>query len=173
MLFAAVGWRWWHGLPTVWVPVPLVLSAVAVPLAAVDLVRLRLPDALTAAAAVAVAAVLGPVAVFAGHPWVFGHAVLGALVLTVGYMAARLPAPAGLGLGDVKLAATVGAVLGAVGWQAVVVGSLLAAVLTLLLAAVGRLARIAAWRSGTPHGPGMLASAWLVCVFPGTGLGVA
>lgn len=173
VLFAVIAWRWLDGLPTVWVPVPLVLAAVAVPLTVVDLVRLRLPDVLTAAAALGSLGALGAVAVVAGQPWVFGRAIVAALVLTIGYLAAHVLAPAGLGLGDVKLAATSGAVLGAVGWPALLVGAGLASVVTLVLAAFGRLARVSAWRSGTPHGPGMLVAAWLVCVFPGTGLGVA
>lgn len=173
VLFAVVAWRWLDGLPTVWVPVPLVLAAVAVPLAVVDLVRLRLPDVLTAAAALLSLGALAAVAVVADQPWVFGRAIVGALVLTIGHLAAHVLTRAGLGLGDVKLAATAGAVLGALGWPALVVGSALASLVTLGLAGLGRWARVSAWRSGVPHGPGMLVAAWLVCVFPGTGLGVA
>ena len=43
------------------------------------------------------------------------------------YAAVHLAAPAALGAGDVKLAAPLGAVLGGVSWEALVVGGVLAA----------------------------------------------
>ncbi|HJQ06192.1 MAG TPA: hypothetical protein VJ872_12145, partial [Nocardioides sp.] len=68
-----------------------------------------------------------------------------------------------LGAGDVKLAGALGAVLGAVSWVALPVAAAIAAVVTVALAVVRRST------GGVPHGPGLLAAASLVAVFPGTG----
>ena len=58
------------------------------------------------------------------------------------------------------LAGSLGAVLGALGWSALVVAAVLAAVVTASLA-VGRR------RAAAPHGPGLLLATWLVAAFPG------
>jgi len=62
----------------------------------------------------------------------------------------------------VKLAGLVGAVLGAVSWSAVLVGPVIAAVVTALVAVTGR-------RRTVPHGPGLLLAALLVAIFPAAG----
>jgi leader peptidase (prepilin peptidase)/N-methyltransferase len=147
-------------LPWWWLPVPLLLAWLAVPLAAADLARHRLPDALTLPAypvlglAVALAAACGP------DPGLGLRAVLGVLLFGGAHAVVRVLAPAALGAGDVKLAGSLGAVLGALGWAALVVAAVLAAVITLLLA-LGRRRAVA------PHGPGLLLATWLVAAFPG------
>jgi leader peptidase (prepilin peptidase)/N-methyltransferase len=125
----------------------------------VDLVHHRLPDALTLPAlpaALLLAAPLGWGSV--------GRAAAGAAILAGAYLAVRLVAPAALGAGDVKLAGPVGAVLAAASWPAVVLGALLAAVLT----AVAALARLLSRRCGLgaeiPHGPAMLLSGCVIAV---------
>jgi leader peptidase (prepilin peptidase)/N-methyltransferase len=86
--------------------------------------------------------------------------VAGAGVFLAAHVLVRLVSPSAMGAGDVKLAGSLGAVLGAVGWPALVVGAALAAGITGLLAAGSRAATV-------PHGPGLLASTWLVAAFPG------
>ena len=147
-------------LPWWWLPVPLLLAWLAVPLAAADLARRRLPDALTLPAypvlglAVALAAAGGP------DPGLGPRAVLGVLLFGGAHAVVRVLVPATLGAGDVKLAGSLGAVLGALGWVALVVAAVLAAVITLLLAVSRR-------RAVAPHGPGLLLATWLVAAFPG------
>lgn len=191
-LWAVSGYWWSVGrLDPEWLPLLLGLGWLAVAAGAVDLRHGRLPDALTLPALPAtllLAVPLGGGAV--------ARAALGALALGGGYLVVRLVAPAVLGAGDVKLAAPLGAALGAVSWPAVLVGALLASVLTVGLAVVGRLlgaaaarvARVArvgsgpvgwwsvGWWSagrsrwgGVPHGPPMLAAGWLVLAAAGTG----
>jgi leader peptidase (prepilin peptidase)/N-methyltransferase len=71
-----------------------------------------------------------------------------------------------MGGGDVKLSGTQGAVMGAVGLPAVLVGTMVAALLTLMLnAAVPRRKR-QQWRSGIPHGPALLAATYVIATFP-------
>jgi len=158
-LSAVLGWRVSAGLlPWWWVPVPLLLGWLAVPLAAADFARRRLPDALTLPAypmlglAVAFAAVVG------ADPGIGLRAVVGVLVFGGAHAVVHFVAPRALGAGDVKLAGSLGAVLGAVGWPALALAATLAAVGTLVVA-VARRARSA------PHGPGLLFATWLVAAF--------
>ena len=86
----------------------------------------------------------------------------GAVLLLAVHAVVHLTAPGQLGAGDVKLSGVVGAVLGAVSWPAVLLGPVVAAVLTVVLAVLGR-------RGSAPHGPGLLLAALLVSLFPATG----
>lgn len=172
-LFAVVVARWHSGaLPGWWLPVPVALSVFAVPLVAVDIARRRLPDALTYSTSAALGCSVLAVAGFAGNEALVLAALSGSVVFFTMHLLVHVVAPLSLGGGDVKLAGGLGGVLGAVGWPALVIGAGLASLITLAMAAFGRLARVGEWRSGVPHGPGLLAATWLVVVFPGTGLGV-
>ncbi|MET1073358.1 MAG: prepilin peptidase, partial [Umezawaea sp.] len=112
-----------------------------------------LPDALTLPAYPAAVALLVP----AGGQVVL-RAAVGGLLLGAAHLAVRLLAPSALGGGDVKLAAPLGAVLGAVSYAAVPLGALLASAFTLLVA-------LTRPNGGIPHGPGLLASTWVIAVF--------
>jgi leader peptidase (prepilin peptidase)/N-methyltransferase len=172
VLWALVAWRWSApGRPGWWLPVPLSVTAVAVPLAMADFRYLRLPNVLTAAAYPVVGAAIG-VAASQGGAALGVRAVAGAVVFAVVHALVRRCAPGSLGAGDVKLAGSVGAVLGAVGWASLVVGACVAAVVTVVLAVVRAFsARTLGerWRGGLPHGPGLLVAAWIVAVFPAAG----
>ncbi|MDT7584912.1 MAG: leader peptidase (prepilin peptidase) / N-methyltransferase, partial [Pseudonocardiales bacterium] len=194
-LWAASGCWWAAGrLDPALLPLLLGLGWLAVAAGTVDVLHARLPDALTLPAlpaALLLAVPLGGAAVL--------RAVLGAGVLAGGYLAVRVLAPAALGAGDVKLAAGLGAALGALSLSAVLLGALLASLLTVGVAlgwavlrwAVqvraglsstvwGRTVSVRAgppgarsagggWASGVPHGPAMLAAGWLVLAAAGTG----
>ena len=160
---ALIGWRAdEHALPLCWTPVPLVVCWLGVPLVAVDLARRRLPDAITLPAYPLVASALGIAA--AGPPGggLLLRAFVGALAFGGAHGLVRWMAPAGMGAGDVKLAGSLGAVLGALGWAALAAGALGAATVTLLVAAATR-SRVVA------HGPGLLTATWLLATFPGAG----
>lgn len=151
-----------RGLPAWWLPVPAVIAWLAVVLTATDLRYRRLPNAVTMPA-YPVLAVLIAVAAFAGPgPGLATRAATAAVVLFVVHAAVHLAAPRHLGAGDVKLAGLVGAVLGAVSWSAVLLGPVVAAAVTTALALVSR-------GRAAPHGPGLLAGALLVAVFPAAG----
>ncbi|OZM73135.1 prepilin peptidase [Amycolatopsis antarctica] len=165
-LWAVTGLRWQAGaLPGWWLPTALGVAFMAVPLVAADLRHRRLPDVLTLGAwplftmGLAIAAWCGP-----GSPLAV-RALTGALLFGGVHAAVRAVSPGSLGAGDVKLAFALGAVLGALGWTALVLAAVLAAIVTVLFAAAGALRRSDSWRSGVPHGPGMLAAAWLLTVF--------
>jgi leader peptidase (prepilin peptidase)/N-methyltransferase len=148
-------------IPLWGLPVPAALSWLALVLIATDLRHRRLPNALTLPAYPA-AALLITVAAFAGPgPSVLVRAGSAAAALLVVHAAVHLAAPAQLGAGDVKLAGVVGAVLGAVSWPAVLLGTIVAAAVTAVLAVTNR--------GDAPHGPGLLLGALLVAVFPAAG----
>lgn len=167
-LWAVVGWQVSTGAaPGWWLPVPLTLTWFAVLLTATDLRHRRLPDALTLPAYPALGAAAA-VAASAGGGWRLATgALVGAAVFGVVHAMIHLSSPGALGAGDVKLSGSLGVVLGAVGWPAMVLASALAAVLTLALRVTGP----RRWRDGVPHGPGLLAATSLVALFPGTALG--
>lgn len=166
-LWAVIGGLWGAGrLPSAWVPALLGLAWLGVAAGLVDVRHRRLPDTLTTPAACIAPLILLPLG-----PVAAGRGLLGALVAVVGYGLVHLLWPAALGLGDVKLAAPLGAVLGAGSWAALAIAAVGAAVLTgaagLLLVWAGR----APPGAVVPHGPSMLAAAWLVTLATAAGGG--
>lgn len=153
----AGGWYGAGGLSVRWLPLLLGLGWLAVAAGAVDVLHRRLPDALTLPAlpaAVLLTVPLGTTAV--------GRAVLGAAVLFGAHLAVRLAVPGSLGAGDVKLAAALGAALGGVSWSVLVAATVLAAVGTASAVFAGLLSGRLRPGEAVPHGPAMLAAAWLV-----------
>lgn len=161
VLWALTGWVAAPRSPT-WVPVLLVLGWLAVALTATDLAHRRLPDALTLPAVPVVVLLLLPLG--AGSML---RGATGALLLVAGHAAVHLAAPPALGAGDVKLAGSVGAVLGAVSWEVLLLGPLLAASLTAAVGAVGLLSGRLGRADPLPHGPAMLGAAWVLAVLAG------
>ena len=142
-------------------PAYLVLAAAGVWLAVVDLRTRLLPDRVVLPTLGAGAVLLG-VAALAGHdPAALGRAVAGSALLFAGYLVLALIAPAGLGMGDVKLAAVLGLYLGWLGWPALVDGALAGFVVQAVLALVLLAARRVQLRGAVPFGPAMLAGAAL------------
>ncbi|MET0235829.1 MAG: A24 family peptidase [Kibdelosporangium sp.] len=145
------------GIPPQWLPVMLALSWFAVVLTATDLLHNRLPDALTLPAYPVFAVLLA----LSGIP-ALARALAGAILFFCLHATVHFVAPQAMGGGDVKLAGSLGAVLGAVSWFALATALALAAVITLALRAVS----LARWRDRVPHGPGLLAATWLLAFLP-------
>lgn len=176
-VWAAVGAGWAGGVwPGRWVPVLLALAWFGLAAGVVDLRHRRLPDALTLPAVPVALLLVLPLGAAAA-----ARAGPGALVAVAVHAAVHLAAPGSLGAGDVKLAASLGAVLAAASWAAPVLAAVLASVLTAILvvarattwaAVPAGQAAIAAgpgrrrrWPGPVPHGPSMLlATAAVVAV---------
>ncbi|NEC08417.1 A24 family peptidase, partial [Streptomyces sp. SID7909] len=145
----------------------LVLAPVAVLLASIDHRVHRLPDGLTLPAAGASAVLLGLAALLPEHAGSWLSALLGGLVLGAFYFLLFLVNPRGMGFGDVKLALSLGTVLGWYGWPVVFAGGfagfLFGAVYGAALVALRRADR----KTGIPFGPFMIAGAFLGLVFGG------
>jgi leader peptidase (prepilin peptidase) / N-methyltransferase len=160
--FAGVTAWWWLGsLPGAAVPAFCYLAAITVALTLIDIDVHRLPDVIVLPSyPVALVLLAVPTAVEQQWSWL-GRAALGALLLFAFYFVLVLIYPAGMGLGDVKLAGVLGLYLGWLGWPQTVVGLAagfaLGGVLSLLLLAV----RVVERKSMLPYGPFMLAGTWL------------
>lgn len=169
LAFAGIGWRF--GLAPELLPY-LVLTALGVLLAAIDLACLRLPDVLVKPAFVVGAAVLvglaaglpgWPSAVLPGWSSLL-RAGLAAGALSGGYLILAILPGAALGYGDVKLAGLLGLFLGWLGWGEVLAGALLPFVINGLVALGLLAARRVTRHTLVPFGPAMLLGAWLAVV---------
>ena len=121
------------------------LAIVAVPLAFIDIAVHRLPDKLTAPAYVGTLALLTATALTSHHSAQLGRAALAGAGLALLYLIMFLASPASIGLGDGKLAASVGTALGWLGWRTLVTGTvacfLAAGLFAVLLLALRRAKR--------------------------------
>ena len=139
------------------------LAAVGVPVAFIDARERRLPDLVTLPSYPVSLLLLGVAAPFVpGGTGRFGHAVIGMAAAAALFFLLLLAFPAGIGMGDVKLAGPLGAYLGWLGATAALAGLmaawLLAAVTGLGLMAAGRANR----KTHLPFGPFLLVGALLV-----------
>jgi leader peptidase (prepilin peptidase)/N-methyltransferase len=138
-----------------------VLAVVGVLLAVIDLEhrvlpnRILLPATAVGAALLTLAAALGD-----GWPQLAG-AVVGAAVLFVFFVVLALLAPAGLGMGDVKLAGLLGLHLGWLGAGVLAAGAVGGFVVQAVVAAALLAGRRVGLKGEIPFGPAMLAGAAL------------
>lgn len=159
LLFALTGARFggsWE------LPAYLVLAAVAVLLAVVDLRHRVLPNRIVVPALGAGLLLLALAAAVDGTWPALLRAGLAAAALFAVYLVLALISPSALGMGDVKLVALLGLYLGWLGWEAVLLGAaagfVVQAAASLTLLAFRRVDL----RGELPFGPAMLAGAALV-----------
>ncbi|AXR73992.1 MULTISPECIES: prepilin peptidase [Auritidibacter] len=129
----------------------------------VDVRQHRLPNGWTATLAIGAVAFLGVSTLIAPQDSV-AHGRLATMVVGLfGYPAVmfvlHLITRGGLGMGDVKLAAGLGAYTGFVGWEATVVALVLGFVLGGLISLVAVVFTSATWASRIPFGPAMILAA--------------
>ena len=158
ILCAAVAWRF--GLA--WdLPAYAYFAMLSVPLTIIDVRTYRLPNNLTLSAyPIVLLGLMIPAAIF-GDWSAFGRALLAGAALLGLFLILHVINPSGMGLGDVKLAAPMGVLLGWIGWSTAIAGAfiafLTAALVGLMLMAFGKAGR----KSALPFGPFMLAGAWV------------
>jgi leader peptidase (prepilin peptidase)/N-methyltransferase len=146
----------------VWeLPAFLVLAGVSVLLALIDLRHHLLPDRVVLPAIAAGAVLLGLAAALEGDGAAILRAGVAAVVLFAVFLVLALIAPAGLGMGDVKLAALLGLYLGWLGWNVVVVGAAAGFVVQAVLALALLATRRIGLKGELPFGPAMLLGATL------------
>jgi leader peptidase (prepilin peptidase)/N-methyltransferase len=145
----------------------LLLAGAAALVGARDLASHRLPDRVTYPAAVVCAAALTADAAALGSWDALVRALLAAGASGGVAALAWLVVPAGLGLGDVKLLALLGLVLGWVGWGVLLAGIFLGLVVGSLVSVVLLLTRRAGWRTALPFGPPLLTGAVLALAVQG------
>jgi leader peptidase (prepilin peptidase)/N-methyltransferase len=148
-------------------PAVLFLAAITGPLCVIDLRTQTLPNPITLSAIpISLALLLLPAV--AEHDWSsYLRAAGGGVVLLGIFAVLHIVSPGGLGLGDVKLAASLGIVLGWISWSApliaMVAGFIASAIVSLGLLATRRATR----KSLIPFGPFMLFGAWLILLISG------
>lgn len=149
-------------------PAYLYFVSVGLALAVIDLDTKRLPNPLTLPSYAVLGVLLLLPAVDGGLWSDYLRAWLGALALFAFYFLLVVVYPAGMGLGDVKLAGVLGLVLGWLSWAAVLVGGFLGFLLGAVVGGLLMLSRRAGRKSKIPFGPFMLAGALLAVVFGGS-----
>jgi leader peptidase (prepilin peptidase)/N-methyltransferase len=132
----------------------------------IDIDHKRLPDKIVLPSWAVLAALLALASLKTGDWGALGRAGIGAAGLFALYLALALIYPAGMGMGDVKLAFLMGAALGRDVAAALMIGMFAALLPSIvLLARHGAKAR----KMGIPFGP-FLALGSLVSLFAGSGL---
>ncbi|WP_329063997.1 A24 family peptidase [Streptomyces sp. NBC_01429] len=139
----------------------LLVTPFAVLLALVDSRVHRLPDQLTLPLAAAAAVLLGVAALIPGGAGSWPTALLGGLVLGFTYAVLFLINPNGMGFGDVKLALSLGVVLGWYGWLVLFAGAFAGFLLGAVYGFGLILLRRANRKSAIPFGPFMIVGALL------------
>ena len=134
----------------------------------IDLDVRRLPDWLTLPAYPVFAVLLALCSAATDNRTALLEAAACAGVAVVAFFLAALLSPGaqGLGLGDVKLAGTLGGLLGWLGWETALYGLLTGFILGGLVAAVLLVSRRADRRSQLSFGPALIAGAYLWAVLP-------
>jgi leader peptidase (prepilin peptidase)/N-methyltransferase len=135
-----------------------ILALFTVALALIDASVHRLPDTLTLPAFAVTALLLAGAALGRGQPGIIPRLLAAALALAAVYVLFALLG--GMGLGDAKLALSLGAILGYLSWPALLQGTIAAFILGALYGAV-RLLHGASTRDDMPFGPFMIAGAFL------------
>jgi len=137
-------------------PALLLFTACGAAIAAVDLLERRIPNRmlLVAAPAVAVAILVGALGRGSAAPLLW--TAVGAVGLFLVYLVIALLAPSAMGMGDVKLAALVGGVLGFVGPAAILGGAVAIAIVGGVAAVIALVARRGGVRDGVPYGPALV-----------------
>jgi leader peptidase (prepilin peptidase) / N-methyltransferase len=150
VLFAAVAARFgaeWE------LPAYLVLTAALLAISLIDLEHFIVPDRITAPLTVSALGLLALAALAEGNGWRYGRSVLGGLAFFAFLLLLNILYPKGMGMGDVKLAFSLGLFLGWLGWGQVFLGGflsfLLGAVVGVGLIATGIKSR----KDVVPFGP--------------------
>lgn len=145
----------------------LVLTAVSIALALIDLDTRRLPNVIVLPSLLAGIVLLGAAALVRGDLWALvGAGIGGAALFALYFILAFASGGRGMGMGDVKLAAVLGLYLGFLGWGQLWVGAFAAFLFGGVFGLVLMLARRAGRKTAIPFGPWMILGAW-VGVFAG------
>lgn len=150
---------------TLSLPAFLFLAVMGTQLGRIDVARHLLPNPLVLTLLIGGLLLLMLPALFDNQAGALGRALAGGLILFFAYLILALISPAGIGMGDVKLAAPIGLYLGYLGWTQLLYGGLLGFIINGLVSALaaGRNRRITG--AEVAHGPSMLLATTVVALF--------
>lgn len=164
LLFGVVTWRVLNLDLASALPAYLYFAAIGIALTMIDIDHKRLPDAIVLPSWLVIAALLTIASASSGDWGALARAGIGAAGLFLLYFLLAFIYPAGMGMGDVKLAFILGAVLSYLSWSVLAVGAfggfILGSVGGIVLLATRRGTR----KSTIPYGPYMIAAA-LIAMF--------
>ncbi|MCR2814138.1 prepilin peptidase [Microbacterium sp. zg.Y1090] len=165
--FAIVVWGALVGTyPAAILPLLLYWASIGIALALIDLDHHRLPNVITLPAYIVTAVLAVAASVLLGEYGRLLTAAAGFALLGGFYLLLAVAYRGGMGLGDVKLAGSLGLLLGWLGWPQLVVGGFSAFVIGGIVGVVLMVAGRAGRKSRLPFGPFMLLGSW-VGVFAG------
>jgi leader peptidase (prepilin peptidase)/N-methyltransferase len=153
-------------------PLPLAgywwVALFGVVLGFVDAAVRRLPDRLTLRAFAGAAVLFGAAAAVEHRPAAGLWAVVSGLAMAAWYLLLALARPSAMGLGDSKLALSLGTALGWLGWFTTIAGTVAGLALAGGYAALLLALRRVDGKDQIPHGPFMLLGALVTILFSGS-----
>jgi leader peptidase (prepilin peptidase)/N-methyltransferase len=162
VLFVAVAARFgasWE------LPAYLVLTAALLAISIIDLEHFIVPDRITAPLTVSALGLLGLAAVAEGNGWRFGRTLLGGMAYFAFLLLLNILYPKGMGMGDVKLAFSLGLYLGWLGWGQVFLGGFLAFLLGAVVGVTLIATKIKSRKDVVPFGPFLALGAMLTILW--------
>jgi leader peptidase (prepilin peptidase)/N-methyltransferase len=148
-------------------PAYLYFGAIGICLTAIDIDVQRLPNAIVLPSYPVLAILLSIAAISQHDLSALLRSGIGTAALFTAYFALAFAYPAGMGLGDVKLAGIVGGVLAFISYQTLLVGAFAAFFFGSLIGLLVVLTRRGTRKSAVPFGPFMILGA-LLALFLGT-----
>ena len=139
----------------------LVLAMLTMPLVMTDIKEHRLPNSLTLAgflAGIGVSIIIG-ISRNSFSPLI--HSLSVALLAGCTFLLLNLASRGGMGMGDVKLAVMLGALISPFGWQVLVMGFIVAFVLGAIFGLILLASKRANRKTLIPFGPYLLVGAWV------------
>ncbi|QAY72264.1 prepilin peptidase [Agromyces protaetiae] len=146
-------------------PAALAFTAASTVLAIIDVAEQRLPDRVVLSSLAVVAVLLLAASAVSGAWIALLWAFLGGLAMFASYFAIALLSPRSMGMGDVKLAALIGLLLGWLGLTAWLVGLVAAFLVGGVVALVALALRRVTLKGSIPFGPAMLAGGLIGVLF--------
>lgn len=142
-------------------PAYLYFAAIGIALGLIDIEHRRLPNAIVVPSYPVLAVLLGLASALTGDWGALARAGIGAVALFAFFFGLAFVYPAGMGMGDVKLAGLVGAVLAYLSWSTLVIGAFAGFLVGALVGVALIVAKKAGRRSAIPFGPFMIGGALL------------
>lgn len=146
-------------------PAYLVLTAALLAISIIDLEHFIVPDRITAPLTVSALALLGLAAAAEGNGWRFGRTLLGGVAYFAFLLLLNILYPKGMGMGDVKLAFSLGLFLGWLGWGQVFLGGFLAFLLGALVGVTLIATKMKSRKDVVPFGPFLALGAMLTILW--------